>query len=165
MIDIPRQIAGVLATRHASVIEVFKHCLTVVAHSPSNQPVMSQRLLSTASTHSDSSLLSFVDKACSYAVDTALAAGSGPVARIAELAVTGVLQRMQHGHLRIDTPQHTYTFPEIQTKGSVNQHPLMTARLNVVRETFWTRMLTMGDLGFAEAYMVRLFLYLRGISN
>ena len=116
---------------------------------------MSQRLLNTAATHSDGSLLSFFDRACSTAVDSLLAAGSGPVARVAEPAVTSFLQRMKYGQLRIVTSSHVYVFPVTTAKSSVDRHPELSAELVVVRDSFWTRMMTMGDLGFAEAYMVR----------
>lgn len=112
---------------------------------------MSQRLLATASTHSDS-LLSLVDKACSYALDTVLSAGSGPVARVAELGVTSFLNKLRHGHLRIVTASHVYSYPLAGT-GLSNEHPKLCVELKVVHDSFWTRMLTMSDLGFAEAYM------------
>ncbi|KZV81943.1 cyclopropane-fatty-acyl-phospholipid synthase [Exidia glandulosa HHB12029] len=112
---------------------------------------MSQRLLATASTHSES-LISYVDKACTYALDTVLGAGSGPVARIAELAVTNYLSKMRHGHLRIVTPSHVYSYP-LPGSGPHNEHPSLHAELKVVHDSFWTRMMTMSDLGFAEAYM------------
>ena len=112
---------------------------------------MSQRLLATASTHSES-LVSLVDKACTYAFDTILSAGSGPVARVAELGVTSFLKNLRHGQIRIVTPSHVYSFPLAGT-GLRNEHPNLRVELKVVHESFWTRMLTMSDLGFAEAYM------------
>ncbi|KAH7107208.1 cyclopropane-fatty-acyl-phospholipid synthase [Auriculariales sp. MPI-PUGE-AT-0066] len=113
---------------------------------------MSQRLLTTPARHSQWSLLSAVDTACSYATDTLLALGSTPLACVGELGVVGFLQRMKHGNLRIITQSQVYRFPPV-AKGVVNEHPHLFAELVVIRDTFWTRMLTMGDLGFAESYM------------
>lgn len=115
---------------------------------------MSQRLLSTAAVHSQWSFLSFFDKGCSYAADTLLSAGAGPVSRLAEAAVTGFLRNMRHGCLRIVTPSTVHTFPAASYSSAKNSRPDLFVELVVVNPNFWTRMLCMGDLGFAEAYMV-----------
>ncbi|KAH7097320.1 cyclopropane-fatty-acyl-phospholipid synthase, partial [Auriculariales sp. MPI-PUGE-AT-0066] len=114
---------------------------------------MSQRLLSTTSKHSQWSFISTLDSVCSYTTDTLLALGSTPLARGGELAVVGLLQRIKHGHLTITTHTQVYTFPAFEKGVHVNRHPELYADLVVVRDTFWTRMLIMGDLGFAEGYM------------
>ena len=57
-----------------------------------------------------------------------------------------VLQRIEEGQLRIVTANRTYSFP---------QHSESDLRSEIVvkSDVFWIRLVTMGDLGFAEAYM------------
>ncbi|KZW00437.1 cyclopropane-fatty-acyl-phospholipid synthase [Exidia glandulosa HHB12029] len=62
------------------------------------------------------------------------------------------MKQLRHGHLHIVTPTHTYTFPLPGAPHS-NEQPGLHAKLTVVRDSFWLRLLTMSDLGFAEAYM------------
>ena len=60
-----------------------------------------------------------------------------------------MLSRISEGHLRILTQNTTYDFPDTC---KTDDHDLK-AELKVVSDTFWIRLATMGDLGFAEAYM------------
>lgn len=85
-------------------------------------------------------------------MDTVLGAGSGPVARLAELGVTNFFKQLRHGHLRIKTASHVYSFPAPENE-DLNEHPGLHATIVVVRDSFWLRLLTMSDLGFAEAFM------------
>ena len=62
---------------------------------------------------------------------------------------SSVLNHISEGHLRISTPNSTYNF--LVTRA--NSSHLLSAELKVVSDTFWIRLATMGDLGFAEAYM------------
>ncbi|KAG1745906.1 CFS1-like protein [Suillus paluster] len=56
------------------------------------------------------------------------------------------------GHLRVLTIERIYDFPPRTADDSVNTESL-SAQLRVVKDTFWVRLFTMGDLGFSEAYM------------
>ena len=62
-----------------------------------------------------------------------------------------ILSMMQHsisyGRLRILTVDGVWTF------GSQAADEQESAEIRVVRDTFWLRLVTLGDLGFAEAYM------------
>jgi len=60
------------------------------------------------------------------------------------------LKNIEIGELKVLTPTHVYTFPPSET---VNKRPELKAELRVITDTFWVRLCTMGDLGFAEAYM------------
>ncbi len=53
------------------------------------------------------------------------------------------------GELRVLTLSNVYEFRDPH---SDSQSPLK-AELRVVNDVFWVRLCTMGDLGFAEAYM------------
>jgi cyclopropane-fatty-acyl-phospholipid synthase len=57
---------------------------------------------------------------------------------------------MNHGHLRIITPQKEYVFPDPLHATSRNQHDDLYAELKVVNPSFWIRLALMSDLGFAE---------------
>jgi cyclopropane-fatty-acyl-phospholipid synthase len=56
-------------------------------------------------------------------------------------------QSIKYGKLRILTDQGVYTFPPDA------QDDAEGAEIRVIRDTFWLRLVTLGDLGFAEAYM------------
>ena len=62
-----------------------------------------------------------------------------------------VLKNITVGRLRIVTNKRTYEFPEIGTDAV--QDDKLYAELQVINDAFWVRLCTMGDLGFAEAYM------------
>ncbi|KAK4688910.1 cyclopropane-fatty-acyl-phospholipid synthase, partial [Tremellales sp. Uapishka_1] len=54
---------------------------------------------------------------------------------------------IRYGRLRVLTADHgVYTFGAADNSGS-------SADIRVIRDTFWLRLVTLGDLGFAEAYM------------
>jgi cyclopropane-fatty-acyl-phospholipid synthase len=55
------------------------------------------------------------------------------------------------GHLRVLTPSHAYDFPAPSVQN--DNSPSLKSELRVVSDAFWIRLYTMGDLGFAEAYM------------
>ena len=55
------------------------------------------------------------------------------------------------GELRVSTPEQVYVFPAPDVQG--NRRPNLKAELRVLSDTFWLRLCTAGDLGFAEAYM------------
>jgi hypothetical protein len=66
-------------------------------------------------------------------------------------AITSVLQRITKGHLRIVTPNRTYDFPSARDDAEIPAN--MKVELRVLSDTFWLRLATMNDVGFAEAYM------------
>jgi cyclopropane-fatty-acyl-phospholipid synthase len=60
------------------------------------------------------------------------------------------LARIEHGALKISSFGNTYRFPAA-TQAQTSERELV--ELTVTSSTFWIRLLIMGDLGFAEAYM------------
>ncbi|CEL52062.1 cyclopropane-fatty-acyl-phospholipid synthase [Rhizoctonia solani AG-1 IB] len=73
-----------------------------------------------------------------------------PLARLAESGVVALMQKITVGHLRVLTESHIYNFPAPGSQG-VQDGP--SAELRVVKDSFWIRLVTMSDLGFAEAFM------------
>ena len=61
------------------------------------------------------------------------------------------MQNIAAGHLRVLTPSHIYNFPAPSLEN--NNTSGLKSELRVVSDAFWIRLYTMGDLGFAEAYM------------
>ncbi|KAK0464494.1 CFS1-like protein [Desarmillaria tabescens] len=59
------------------------------------------------------------------------------------------MQRVNKGSFRVLTYTGVHTFPHAGPKSPAER----TAELRVVNDVFWIRLCTMGDLGFAEAYM------------
>ncbi|KAG9082916.1 hypothetical protein FS749_006474, partial [Ceratobasidium sp. UAMH 11750] len=110
---------------------------------------MSDQLLKTASTHS-TSLVSLFDAAFSRTMDAIASVSWTPLARLAESGVVALMQRITIGHLRVLTSFHIYNFPALED-GVVQEGPC--AELRVVKDSFWIRLATMSDLGFAEAFM------------
>jgi len=75
-------------------------------------------------------------------------------AKLAENLVLSVLGKIEHGSLKITTAEVTYCFPRLGAatlEAEVNEQNQV--QLGVTNSAFWIRMLTMGDLGFAESYM------------
>ncbi|KAL5635822.1 hypothetical protein ACGC1H_004573 [Rhizoctonia solani] len=110
---------------------------------------MSEQLLKTASTH-NTSLVGMIDSAFSRAMDAVASVGWTPLARLAESGVVALMQRITVGHLRVLTESHIYNFPALGSEG-IQDGP--SAELRVVKDSFWIRLVTMSDLGFAEAFM------------
>jgi cyclopropane-fatty-acyl-phospholipid synthase len=62
------------------------------------------------------------------------------------------MQRITEGDLRLLTSSDVYHFPALPP--SIPRSPNeLKAELRVVKDVFWIRLFTMGDLGFSEAYM------------
>ncbi|KZT56536.1 cyclopropane-fatty-acyl-phospholipid synthase [Calocera cornea HHB12733] len=84
-----------------------------------------------------------------------------PMDSFAESFVVGYLGGISRGRLRIVTPAAIYNFPTDEMKekpqlGStdvVGDASDIHATITVRRDSFWLRVLTTADLGFAEAYM------------
>ncbi|KAJ1310032.1 hypothetical protein OPQ81_006785 [Rhizoctonia solani] len=110
---------------------------------------MSEQLLKTASTH-NTSLVGIIDSTFSRAMNAVASVGWTPLARLAESGVVALMQRITIGHLRVLTESHIYNFPAPGSEG-VQDGP--SAELRVVKDSFWIRLVTMSDLGFAEAFM------------
>ncbi|KAI0250939.1 S-adenosyl-L-methionine-dependent methyltransferase [Lactifluus subvellereus] len=111
---------------------------------------MSSQLLDVPHKH-PSSIWSFADNALTLLRETVLTAGYVPLTTLAEKAVTSVLRNITIGHLRIITSERVYEFPARGTEAGEDVEP--RAELRVLNDAFWVRLCTMGDLGFAEAYM------------
>lgn len=61
-----------------------------------------------------------------------------------------------YGQLRLVTLDNDYTFPTEEKRKELGLGLLKEeekVEIRVVRDTFWLRLVTLGDLGFAEAYM------------
>ena len=63
------------------------------------------------------------------------------------------MQNITHGNLRVLTYNHIYVFPSPDKVSNDDVPSPLRAELRVVDDVFWIRLCTMGDLGFAEAYM------------
>ncbi|KAF8710274.1 cellobiose dehydrogenase, partial [Rhizoctonia solani] len=110
---------------------------------------MSEQLLKTASTH-NASLVGMIDSAFGRVMDVVASVGWTPLARLAESGVVALMQKITVGHLRVLTESHIYNFPPHGSEG-IQDGP--SAELRVVKDSFWIRLVTMSDLGFAEAFM------------
>lgn len=64
-----------------------------------------------------------------------------------------VFNRINEGCLCISTPTKTYTFPPTLAHDKKHAHCDLQSELRVLSDVFWIRLCTMGDLGFAEAFM------------
>ncbi len=63
---------------------------------------------------------------------------------------------ISYGRLRVLTSKGVYVFPSDEKRQELGLGELMegeTVDIRVIRDTFWLRLVTLGDLGFAEAYM------------
>lgn len=95
-----------------------------------------------------SSLLSIADNVTNRFTSTLTSLSYGPIVSTARAAILAMMnQSIKYGKLRILTDQGVYTFPP-DAKDDVE-----AAEIRVIRDTFWLRLVTLGDLGFAEAYM------------
>lgn len=72
----------------------------------------------------------------------------------------GIISMMSHsithGRLRVLTTKGIYVFPSDEKRKELGLGELKegdTVDIRVIRDTFWLRLVTLGDLGFAEAYM------------
>ncbi|KAI0039598.1 cyclopropane-fatty-acyl-phospholipid synthase [Auriscalpium vulgare] len=95
------------------------------------------------------SLYGLADDCFRYATGKIVTMSYPPLARLAESAVLSVLKNIEVGQLRIVTADRVYEFPSGKQAPSTN----LSGELRVVNDTFWVRVCTMSDLGFAEAYM------------
>ncbi|KZO99534.1 cyclopropane-fatty-acyl-phospholipid synthase [Calocera viscosa TUFC12733] len=85
-----------------------------------------------------------------------------PLDSFAESLVIGFLGGLTRGQLRIITPATIYNFPTEEAKGKVHlganevvgDASDVHATITVRSDSFWLRVLTTSDLGFAEGYMI-----------
>lgn len=77
----------------------------------------------------------------------------GPITSAARLAIVSMMSHsIRWGRMRILTADHgIYTFPSYDAKPFEAGEEV--AEIRVIRDSFWLRLVTLGDLGFAEAYM------------
>ena len=95
-----------------------------------------------------SSLYSLADSVTGTFTSTLTSLSYPPVVSAARMAILSMMsQSIKYGKLRILTEQGVYTFPP-DAKDTED-----AAEIRVIRDTFWLRLVTLGDLGFAEAYM------------
>ena len=95
-----------------------------------------------------SSLYSLADSVTGTFTSTLTSLSYPPVVSAARMAILSMMnQSIKYGKLRILTDQGVYTFPP-DAKDTED-----AAEIRVIRDTFWLRLVTLGDLGFAEAYM------------
>jgi hypothetical protein len=102
-------------------------------------------------TYTDS-LLSLTDTLTSAVTGTISSLSYPPVVSAARYAIFAMMARsITYGRLKIITTQGTeHVFPE---SSSSENGEGTTATIRVLRDTFWLRLVTQGDLGFSEAYM------------
>ena len=73
----------------------------------------------------------------------------GPVTSIARLAILAMMRHsIRYGRLRVLENEEVHDFPE-----GVGEDVSVSAEIRVKSPAFWLRLVTLGDLGFAEAYM------------
>lgn len=77
----------------------------------------------------------------------------GPITSAARMAIVSMMSHsIRWGRMRILTAEHgIYTFPSYEAKPFEAGEEV--AEIRVIRDSFWLRLVTLGDLGFAEAYM------------
>ncbi|WVR05790.1 hypothetical protein IAU60_002815 [Kwoniella sp. DSM 27419] len=77
-----------------------------------------------------------------------------PVVGATKLAIlTMMAHSITYGQLKIITPENeVHVFPTPERRKAPLQ-PGQTAEIKVLRDSFWLRLVALGDLGFAEAYM------------
>ncbi|KAI0062952.1 cyclopropane-fatty-acyl-phospholipid synthase [Artomyces pyxidatus] len=110
---------------------------------------MSAPLLNSTTHKHPFSLASFADDALHYATQKIVSTGYSPVAKIAQAAVVSVLKHITEGRLRIVASTEVFEFPP-SVDDDVSD---LRGEIRVISDAFWVRLCTMGDLGFAEAYM------------
>ena len=81
-----------------------------------------------------------------------------PLVVAARMAIISMMSHsITYGRLRILTlNQGVYVFPSDEKRASLGLGEVEegeTVDIRVIRDTFWLRLVTLGDLGFAEAYM------------
>ena len=135
--------------------------------------IMSSQILDDIPHKHPSSIWSFADNTLTLVREAVLTAGYAPLTTLAEKAVVSyespircchtswssrlssltpsVLRNITIGRLRIVTDKCTYEFPARGT--DIDGEEELQAELKVMNDAFWVRLCTMGDLGFAEAYM------------
>ncbi|KAG9284706.1 hypothetical protein G9A89_002937 [Geosiphon pyriformis] len=64
----------------------------------------------------------------------------------AQNTLLGLMAKINFGHLRVLTKDRIYEFGKKESKDR--------AQINIINDSFWVRLLLLGDLGFAEAYML-----------
>jgi len=133
---------------------------------------MSTQLLDTPSKHRWS-VVGLADKAWNATTERIIGFGWRPLTRLAEAGVVAyvfsslfwnflflssllsLMQNISKGHLRVLTYEHIYNFPALSkvAEPTEEEGSHLKAELRVTNEVFWIRLVTMSDLGFAEAYM------------
>lgn len=104
------------------------------------------------------SLLSLTDSVTSAVLSSVTTFSYGPVVAACRSAILAMMAHsITWGRLRILTLQPgsasggVYVFPSYEKKPKQEGEDVVDIR--VLSDTFWIRLVTLGDLGFAEAYM------------
>ena len=135
---------------------------------------MSSQLLATASRH-PFSFAALADKLFLATTESAFKSRwTNPLCSFAESAVVrcvwsssnewkvysnqpiilSTLNHITEGRLTIESPDQTYVFPSPSSSHpSSSSRPDVQGVIRVLKPTFWLRLATMADMGFAEAYM------------
>ncbi|KAF8329871.1 S-adenosyl-L-methionine-dependent methyltransferase [Amanita rubescens] len=111
---------------------------------------MSTQLLDTPAKHAFS-ISALIDNVWTNVADAVFRRTSGSVAKLAEATILNAMRRIRVGELKVCTPEQIYVFPMSEEQD--NCRPDLRAEFRVLNDTFWLRLCTAGDLGFAEAYM------------
>ncbi|KAG6887994.1 hypothetical protein C0992_009974 [Termitomyces sp. T32_za158] len=118
---------------------------------------MSNQLLNTAAKH-PFSIIGLADRAWNSLAEVIIKLGWDPITRLCETMVTAnekasnrLMAKIASGQLKVFTLSRIYKFPLREGQGEDNEG--FKAELRVISDVFWVRLCTMGDLGFAEAYM------------
>ncbi|RIB17343.1 S-adenosyl-L-methionine-dependent methyltransferase [Gigaspora rosea] len=87
-----------------------------------------------------------VDSYIQYAKEIFISRSWEPLLHFAQNTLLSLMSKIDYGYLRVLSPDHIYEFGPKDSTLRVN--------IKIINNSFWVRLLLLGDLGFAEAYMI-----------
>lgn len=100
------------------------------------------------------SLLNLADSVTSTFTSSLSSFSYPPLVSASRAAILAMMNHsIAYGRLKLLTaePNGVFVFPSYDVKPRQDREEV--AEIRVIRDTFWLRLVTLGDLGFAEAYM------------
>lgn len=97
-----------------------------------------------------SGLVSYADRVFHSGKELVVGRSWGPLVLMARTTIVSLMEKIQHGQLRVLTTEGIYTFGNPKIQGSVpgvNEDGELKAEIKVVNDAFWVRMLVLCDLG------------------
>ncbi|CAB4380415.1 unnamed protein product [Rhizophagus irregularis] len=96
--------------------------------------------------HTSSKVISTVDSYFQYAKEVVVSNSWEPLLHFARNTVLSLMSRIDVGHLRVLSKDCIYEFGPKDSK--------LKSEIKIINDSFWARLLILGDLGYAEAYML-----------